>query len=73
MIKIQKLSEGIGDLSAHFKFDFENAGVMRDGVIYTVKIVPSYDVKQITLIQISLTVMNRMESCLRSNARHGSV
>lgn len=49
MIKIQKLPEGIGDLSAHFKFDFENAGVMRDGVIYTVKTVPAYDGKQITL------------------------
>lgn len=49
MIKIQKLPEGRGDLSAHSKFDFENAGVMRDGVIYTVIIVPSYDVKQITL------------------------
>lgn len=73
MIKIQKLPEGIGDLSAHFKFDFENAGVMRDGVIYTVKTVPAYDGKQITLIQISLTVMKRMESLLRSNARLGSV
>ena len=49
MIKIQKLPKGIGDLSAHFKFDFENAGVMRDGVIYTVKTVPAYDGKQITL------------------------
>ena len=49
MIKIQKLPEGIGDLSAHFKFDFENAGVMRDGMIYTVKTVPAYDGKQITL------------------------
>ncbi len=49
MIRIQKLPEGIGDLSAHFKFDFENAGVMRDGVIYTVKTLPAYDGKQITL------------------------
>lgn len=49
MIKIHKLPDGIGDLSAHFKFDFENAGVMRDGVIYTVKTIPTYDGKQITL------------------------
>lgn len=96
VIRIQKLPEEIGDLSAHFKFDFENADAMRDGVIYTLKTVPAYDGKQITfgtswmkvklmrsissqsrsfitLIQISLTVMNRMESFLRSNARHGSI
>lgn len=48
-IKIEKLPKGIGDLSAHFKFGFENSGVMRDGVVYTVKTIPSYDEKQITL------------------------
>ncbi len=48
-IKIEKLPQGIGDLSSHFKFGFENSGVMRDGVIYTVKTNPSYSGKQITL------------------------
>lgn len=49
LIKIEKLPKGIGDLSAHFSFGFENSGVMRDGVIYTVKTLPAYDGKQITL------------------------
>ena len=40
---------GIGDLSAHFSFGFENTGVMKDGVVYTVKTFPQYDGKQITL------------------------
>ncbi|MCR4673384.1 MAG: DNA (cytosine-5-)-methyltransferase, partial [Lachnospiraceae bacterium] len=48
-IKIEKLPKGIGELSAYFKFGFENSGVMRDGVVYTVKTIPSYDGKQITL------------------------
>ncbi len=49
LIRIHTLPEGIGDLSAHFSFNFENAGVMSDGVIYTVKTIPAYDGKQITL------------------------
>lgn len=48
-VKIEKLPKEIGDLSAHFKYIFENTGVMRDGVIYTAKTVPSYNGKQITL------------------------
>lgn len=48
-VMIEKLPKGIGELSAHFKFDFENSGVMRDGIVYTVKTVPSYDGQQITL------------------------
>lgn len=48
-VKIEKLPEGIGDLSAHFSFEFENTGVMKDGAIYTVKTTPQYDGKQITL------------------------
>lgn len=48
-IKIEKLPKGIGDLFAHFKFGFGNSGVMRDGVVYTVKTIPLYDGKQITL------------------------
>lgn len=48
-IKIEKLPQGIGDLSEHFKFEFENTGVMKDGVIYSIKTTPSYHGKQITL------------------------
>jgi DNA (cytosine-5)-methyltransferase 1 len=48
-IQIERLPMGIGELSQNFKFDFENAGVMKDGVIYTVKTTPDYDGRQITL------------------------
>lgn len=51
-IKIEKLPQGIGELSEHFSFAFENTGVMKDGFIYSVKTVPSYDGKQITLGEI---------------------
>lgn len=48
-IKIEKLPNEIGDLSEHFSFLFENAGVMKDGVIYTVKTMPNYHGEQIAL------------------------
>lgn len=48
-IKIEKLPSGIGELSESFSFGFENSGVMIDGVIYTVKTIPNYHGKQITL------------------------
>lgn len=48
-VKIETLPDGIGNLSAHFSFEFENTGVMKDGVIYTAKTTPRYDGKQITL------------------------
>lgn len=51
-IKIEKLPLGIGELSEHFSFAFENTGVMKDGIVYSVKTVPSYDGKQITLGEI---------------------
>lgn len=44
-----RLPEGLGDLSENFKFNFENSGVMKDGIVYTVKSNPSYYGKQITL------------------------
>ena len=44
-----KLPEGIGELSKSFSFSFENTGVMKDGVIYTMKTTASYKGKQITL------------------------
>lgn len=49
LLKITELPYGIGDLSETFKFDFQNSGVMKDGFVYTVKTVPSYDGPIITL------------------------
>lgn len=46
---IQELPDGIGELSDNFSFSFENTGVMKDGVIYTLKISSKYDDPQITL------------------------
>ena len=51
-VKIEKLPQGIGDLSAEFSFSFENTGVMKDGVIYTIKTTPNYYGKHITLGEI---------------------
>jgi DNA (cytosine-5)-methyltransferase 1 len=48
-IKVEKLPKGLGELSAHFSFTFENSGVMKDGIIYTVRTTPQYDGIQITL------------------------
>ena len=48
-MKITELPAGIGELSEKFEFDFQNTGVMKDGVVYTAKTIPAYDGKQITL------------------------
>ena len=48
-IKIEKLTHGIGELSSSFSFKFENTGVMKDGIIYTISTKPEYSGKQITL------------------------
>lgn len=48
-IKIEELPTGLGELSEQFSFEFENTGIMKDGIIYTAKTIPSYDGKQITL------------------------
>jgi len=48
-IKAQELPESLGELSASFRFGFENAGVMRDGMVYTAKTIPSYQGPQMTL------------------------
>lgn len=48
-LKIEVLPEGIGELSNSFSFGFENTGVMKDGVIYTLKTQPDYTGRQITL------------------------
>lgn len=48
-IQVKKLPIGLGDLSEHFKFGFENSGVMVDGTIITIKTAPNYEGTQITL------------------------
>lgn len=54
-LNIEELPIGIGELSSLFKFDFENTGIMKDGIIYTMKTMPKYDGKQITLGDIMET------------------
>lgn len=54
-LKITELPDGIGELSSSFKFDFENTGIMKDGVVYTFKTMPKYDGEQITLGDIMET------------------
>ena len=44
-----RLPSGIGSVSDTFRFDFENCGVMKDGVILTAKAVPCYSGTHITL------------------------
>lgn len=48
-VRIKKLPDEIGELSSTFSFSFENSGVMKDGIIYTVKTKPIYDGEQKTL------------------------
>lgn len=48
-IKSTELPKEIGELSQHFKFIFENTGIMQNGIIHTVKTTPAYDGEQITL------------------------
>lgn len=48
-VKIKELPKGIGELSEQFNFTFENTGMMKDGVVYTIKTTPNYHGKQITL------------------------
>lgn len=44
-----RLPKSIGKLSSSFSFIFENSGVMKNGVVYTLKTIPSYDGEQIVL------------------------
>lgn len=48
-IKEKEIPAEIGELSKSFSFLFEDSGFMRDGIIYTVKTMPEYHGKQITL------------------------
>ena len=54
-MKIEELPDGIGELSEKFCFGFENTGIMKDGVIYTIKTSPKYEGQQITLGDIMET------------------
>ena len=48
-IKIKELPIEVGEVSETFQCAFENSGIMKDGIIYTMKTVPNYHGKQITL------------------------
>lgn len=48
-LRIEQLPGELGEVSSSFTFVFENSGVMKDGMIYTLKTIPVYDGKQITL------------------------
>lgn len=54
-LQIKELPTGIGELSESFSFEFENSGIMKNGMIYTVKTMPKYDGEQITLGDIMET------------------
>ncbi|MBS6722975.1 MAG: DNA (cytosine-5-)-methyltransferase [Clostridiales bacterium] len=48
-VTVKQLPEEIGMISDSFSFCFENTGIMKDGIIYTVKTKPFYHGPQITL------------------------
>ncbi|MDO4179025.1 MAG: DNA (cytosine-5-)-methyltransferase [Phascolarctobacterium sp.] len=48
-VTTKELPREIGEISASFSFNFENAGAMIDGVVYTATTKPNYQGKQITL------------------------
>lgn len=52
-IRVVRLPEGIGELSSSFSFIFENTGLMKDGIAYTLKTTPDYSGGQITLGDIA--------------------
>lgn len=48
-MKVKELPAEVGEVSDTFQCAFENSGIMKDGIIYTIKTVPNYHGKQITL------------------------
>ena len=48
-MKVKELPAEVGEVSDTFQCAFENSGIMQDGIIYTIKTVPNYHGKQITL------------------------
>jgi DNA (cytosine-5)-methyltransferase 1 len=49
IIRVACLPDELGEISEKFHFVFENSGVMKDGIIYTLKTTADYHGKQITL------------------------
>ena len=48
-MKMKELPSEVGEVSDTFQCAFENSGIMKNGIIYTLKTVPNYHGKQITL------------------------
>ena len=48
-MRIVDMSSQVGEISESFSFAFENSGVMKDGIIYTMKTAPDYHGRQIVL------------------------
>lgn len=48
-MSIINLPDEVGEVSDTFQFSFENSGIMKDGIIYTIKTIPDYHGEQITL------------------------
>ena len=48
-MKVKEFPAEVGEVSDTFQCVFENSGIMKEGVIYTIKTVPNYHGKQITL------------------------
>lgn len=48
-IKTHTLTEEIGEISGDFSFEFDNSGVMKDGMIYSVKTISDYTGERIVL------------------------
>lgn len=48
-IHTKVLSKEVGEVSESFQCAFENSGIMKDGIVYTLKTIPDYHGKQITL------------------------
>ncbi|MFV0518373.1 MAG: DNA (cytosine-5-)-methyltransferase [Aminipila sp.] len=56
-LQIEELPKCLGEISDRFHFQFENSGIMKDGIVYTFKTIPAYYGNQLTLGDI-------METCL---------
>lgn len=54
-VKARELPESLGELSDSFRFGFENAGMMKEGVIYTAAVMPKYEGERETLGDIMET------------------
>ena len=48
-LRTKVLPKEVGEVSDSFECNFENTGIMKDGIIYTLKTIPDYHGNQITL------------------------